>query len=77
MLDSSEIPARQSRSERLADLAAAISVDGPGVRDARTPDLRKGQKAALTVTLKKGTYDLYCPVDGHRQLGMEQHIHVG
>ncbi|MER6472769.1 copper-binding protein [Streptomyces collinus] len=55
----------------------ALSVDGPGVRDARTPDLRKGQKAALTVTLEKGTYDLYCPVDGHRQLGMEQHIHVG
>ncbi|MEU4036245.1 copper-binding protein [Streptomyces collinus] len=55
----------------------ALSVDGPGVRDARTPDIGKGQKAALTVTLKKGTYDLYCPVDGHRQLGMEQHIHVG
>ncbi|MET8584006.1 copper-binding protein [Streptomyces collinus] len=55
----------------------ALSVDGPGVRDARTPDLEKGQKAALTVTLKKGTYDLYCPVDGHRQLGMERHIHVG
>ncbi|WP_333774301.1 copper-binding protein [Streptomyces sp. IBSBF 3136] len=54
----------------------ALSVDGPGVRDARTPDIQKGHKAALTVTLEKGTYDVYCPVDGHRQLGMEQHIHV-
>ncbi|MEV5874001.1 copper-binding protein [Streptomyces sp. NPDC052101] len=55
----------------------ALSVDGPGVEDARTKNIQGGQEATLTVTLKKGSYDLYCPVDNHKQLGMDQHITVG
>ncbi|KAB1147167.1 hypothetical protein F7R91_12670 [Streptomyces luteolifulvus] len=55
----------------------ALSIDGPGVEDARTRNIQGGQEATLTVTLKKGEYDLYCPVDGHKQLGMEEHIQVG
>ncbi len=55
----------------------ALSIDGPGVEDARTKNLQSGQEGTLTVHLSKGTYDLYCPVDGHKQLGMDQHIEVG
>jgi len=55
----------------------ALSVDGPGVEDAKTKNIQSGQQAMVTVTFKKGTYDLYCPVDSHKQLGMNKHIQVG
>ena len=37
----------------------------------RTPDLEPGQKASLHVDLKPGTYELYCAIPGHKQLGMD------
>ncbi|MHC3473245.1 plastocyanin/azurin family copper-binding protein [Streptomyces sp. 7R007] len=55
----------------------ALSVDGPGVRDAKTGDVQGGQESTVTVTLKKGTYELYCPIPGHKQLGMDTRIQVG
>jgi plastocyanin len=64
-------------SDNAGKITHALSIDGPGVEDARTKNLQHGQEAMLTVTLKKGTYDMYCPIDGHKQLGMEQHIKVG
>ena len=35
-----------------------------------TPNIGPGKTATLTVTLKKGSYTLYCSIPGHRQLGM-------
>ncbi|MEU5532587.1 copper-binding protein [Streptomyces sp. NPDC020362] len=64
-------------SDNAGKITHALSIDGPGVEDARTKDLQSGQEAPLTVTLKKGTYDLYCPIDSHKQMGMDQHITVG
>jgi plastocyanin len=56
----------------------AIEIDGPGVSDQRTPgDVRPGQSASLTVTLQPGSYELYCPVDGHKSKGMDTHFTVG
>ena len=44
----------------------------------RTSDIAPGQSAALTVDLsKKGTFDAYCPIDGHRSKGMQAKIAVG
>jgi len=37
---------------------------------AKTALISSGKSATLTVTLKPGTYTLYCSVPGHRQLGM-------
>ncbi|GHI06657.1 hypothetical protein [Streptomyces cellostaticus] len=64
-------------SDNHGRITHALSIDGPGVEDARTKDVQSGQEATVTVTLKKGTYDVYCPIDGHKQLGMDQHITVG
>ncbi|MFE2098004.1 copper-binding protein [Streptomyces sp. NPDC059468] len=64
-------------SDNAGKITHALSVDGPGVRDARTKDIPAGHSATVTVTLAKGTYDVYCPVDSHRQMGMNQHIRVG
>ena len=48
----------------------AIAVEGHGVdRDGKT--VNQGGTSRVTLTLKKGTYDFYCPVDGHRAAGMK------
>ena len=47
----------------------AVAVEGHGVdKDGQT--ITKGSNT-LTVKLKPGTYEFYCPVDGHKQAGME------
>ncbi|MGH3599541.1 MAG: cupredoxin domain-containing protein [Pseudonocardiaceae bacterium] len=55
----------------------AIEVDGPGVSDQQTDDVQPGQTARLTVTLQPGSYEMYCPVDGHKTKGMDTHFTVG
>ena len=44
---------------------------------AMTKDISPGQSAKLTVTLKKGAYDIDCPIPGHKALGMNVNITVG
>ena len=47
-----------------------IAVEGHGVdKDGKT--VGKGKSSSVTVTLKKGTYEFYCPVPGHKALGMK------
>jgi plastocyanin len=43
----------------------------------KTPTIAAGGSGKLTVSLKTGTYTLYCSVPGHRQLGMQAQISVG
>jgi uncharacterized cupredoxin-like copper-binding protein len=47
----------------------AVEVEGNGVEQ-ETKTLTGGT-AKMTVNLKAGKYEFYCPVDGHRQAGME------
>ena len=54
-----------------------LTINGPGVSDQATPTFAAGGSQDLTVTLKKGTYDLFCSVPGHKQLGMDTHLTVG
>jgi uncharacterized cupredoxin-like copper-binding protein len=54
----------------------ALEIDGPGVKDRKTKTLSGGGSAGLAVTLQKGKYELYCPVDGHRAKGMQLEITV-
>jgi plastocyanin len=56
-------------------LPHAVAVEGNGVdKDGKT--VQKGGTSTVTVTLKAGTYDFYCPVDGHRAAGMEGKLTV-
>ncbi len=54
----------------------ALSIDGPGLEDKATDKLTPGKSGSLTVTLKKGTYKLYCPVGHHEAQGMKTQITV-
>jgi uncharacterized cupredoxin-like copper-binding protein len=56
----------------------ALEVEGNGLEEQKTADIQPGQSVDITVDLaKKGTYKMYCPIDGHRAQGMEGTITVG
>jgi uncharacterized cupredoxin-like copper-binding protein len=53
----------------------AVAVEGHGIdKDGKTA--QPGGTSKVTVTLKKGTYEFYCPVDGHKAAGMKGKITV-
>ena len=54
----------------------ALELEGSGVEE-KTDTVGPGESAELTAELKPGTYELYCPIGNHRQLGMEGTITVG
>jgi uncharacterized cupredoxin-like copper-binding protein len=54
----------------------ALAIAGPGAK-ARTRTLAAGKSATLTVTLRNGTYTLWCPVANHAALGMKLTEQVG
>jgi uncharacterized cupredoxin-like copper-binding protein len=53
-----------------------LTINGPGVSNAATPTFASGTKT-LDVTLKDGSYEFFCSVPGHKQLGMDATITVG
>jgi uncharacterized cupredoxin-like copper-binding protein len=55
----------------------ALMITGPGIEMAMTKDIQPGQSATLAVTLKRGAYDIDCPIPGHKALGMNVNITVG
>src|SRR4051794_13130479 len=58
-------------------IAHALSVEGNGI-DEDSTDISPGSSGTLKVTLSKpGTYEIYCPVDGHKDEGMKGTITVG
>src|SRR2546426_9938018 len=55
----------------------AFEVEGQGIEQ-ETAVIQPGSSANLTLTLKPGTYEVYCPVgqDSHKKLGMKTHLTV-
>jgi uncharacterized cupredoxin-like copper-binding protein len=55
----------------------ALEIEGQGVEE-ETETLSPGGSGEVTVTFSKtGTYEFYCPVDGHRDQGMEGTLTIG
>ena len=53
-----------------------LTIDRAGVRKAKTPVINGGQHATLKVKLTAGSYEFYCSVPGHKQLGMDVQVKV-
>ncbi|MGZ4353246.1 MAG: cupredoxin domain-containing protein [Gaiellaceae bacterium] len=54
----------------------ALAIAGTGVKT-KTAVLAPGKSARLTVTLKNGSYSIWCPVGNHAALGMKLALKVG
>jgi uncharacterized cupredoxin-like copper-binding protein len=55
----------------------ALEIEGNGVEE-KTDTLQPGDTTTLTVHLSKaGSYEMYCPIDGHEGKGMKGSITVG
>lgn len=64
-------------AEEKGQAAHALTISGPGVEAESTPVLEPGDPPAeLAVTLRPGSYTLWCPVGSHRQQGMETTLTV-
>ncbi len=58
-------------------VAHNLEVEGPKGEEELEQDLGPGESGTLTVDLSQpGSYEMYCPVGNHRDLGMEGEITV-
>jgi plastocyanin len=48
----------------------AVEIEGNGVEE-ETETVTSGDAPPITVDLKPGTYEYYCPVAGHKEAGMK------
>jgi len=54
----------------------ALAIQGPGVDEESDVIEPGGRSAEMTVTLRPGTYEVWCPVGNHRAMGMELTLQV-
>jgi uncharacterized cupredoxin-like copper-binding protein len=57
--------------------AHALAVSGPGMKTVRTSSIAPGKTGTLTVTLRRGTFSLWCPLGRHAAAGMKASLRVG
>ena len=53
----------------------AMEVEGPS-GEIKTGSIKPGSSATLKAKLKPGKYEFYCPIDGHKKLGMKGEVTV-
>jgi plastocyanin len=54
----------------------SLTIQGPGGVDVTSDTLQGGQTTTMTVTLQPGTYQVYCPIGNHREMGMDTTLTV-
>ena len=54
----------------------ALEIEGNGVEES-SETIDAGASTTLTVTLEEGTYEIYCPVGNHKDMGMVGTLTVG
>lgn len=54
----------------------ALAIEGNGLAEQQTDTVGPHDSSFITVDLKPGTYTMFCPIDGHRALGMKGTITV-
>jgi plastocyanin len=54
----------------------ALEVEGPN-GEVKTKALAPGKSATLKAPDKEGSYEMYCPIDGHKDKGMKGELKVG
>jgi plastocyanin len=63
-------------AQNAGSITHALEVEGPD-GEVKTQDIAPGDSATIKVDLsKKGTYEWYCPIDGHKGMGMKGQIVV-
>lgn len=65
-------------AKNIGTIPHQFEVEGKGI-EKQTPQIAPGDSAVLTLNLKEGEYEVYCPIgDGsHEKLGMKAKLHVG
>lgn len=59
-------------------LAHSLSISGPGLRKRLiSGTIKPGTSRTVIITLKSGTYTLWCPLPGHAALGMKTTLKAG
>jgi uncharacterized cupredoxin-like copper-binding protein len=73
------------KAENEGSYQHSLEIEGKGVKSEGSEEgeaeleqaLNPGQSGVLTVTFQKpGTYEMYCPIDGHEQEGMKGEVVV-
>ena len=58
-------------------ISHGIAIEGNGI-DMDGPIVSPGSTSTLRVTISKsGSYEVYCPVGNHKEMGMEGHLTLG
>jgi plastocyanin len=58
-------------------ISHALAIEGNGI-DTDGPVVSPGRTSTVRVTIVKGgSYELYCPVGNHKEMGMEGHLTLG
>ena len=73
-----EIPAGTVTFEVSNDGSAVhnFEVEGQGIEEVFETNLQPGESRTMEVDLQAGTYEVYCPVGNHREMGMELELTV-
>jgi uncharacterized cupredoxin-like copper-binding protein len=73
------------KAENVGSMQHSLEIEGKSVKSEGSEEgeaklkqvLNPGQSGVLTVTFQRpGTYEMYCPVDGHEQEGMKGEVVV-